>query len=429
MKNSKKRKITLERYFYPVGQGLCCRERFIFNDEIDETTGKPKEFNLVYDCGGSSYNFAKCFDIQQKNRSSRFPYPCISSFIANKLKGLKIDILCISHLHDDHINLLQDLKKFRCQTMHIVLPYISKTDLFWNLLDPKIENNETSMRLLGLASGFLQSESDTRVYRLLPKGIKKDSNEKEIKNKYVIESGTDLLNKFGYFDVSNFWQYPHYNYHINLSELDKIYRHLIDNIAPKVFTDLGAFIECRDNIQKEYSRIHPTRGGLLIEDNPRGRYFNEQSTVLFSIPKKKISPTISFDEIKRDITHSTEICYGCNFSLKYYKVPLIHNIKQPGCIYLGDYLAANSSFYHNLKQEIDIYKEKIYTIQMPHHGSKNGLFTDGFYKDRVCVIPYGLRNGYSHPHKIVQETIKEDQGIRVNVTEEAGYVQHFEFTV
>ena len=107
-------RVILKRYFYPVGQGLCCRERFIFNDEIDKTTGKTKEFNLVYDCGST-------FRVNS--------IPNMRTLIENAFKDVVIDYIFISHFHRDHTNLLDALKKGCKNIKTILIPFINKEEI------------------------------------------------------------------------------------------------------------------------------------------------------------------------------------------------------------------------------------------------------------------------------------------------------------
>lgn len=71
----------MERVIYPVGLGAFCRERFI--KESDKTV----VFDMVYDCGSLSRmggNIRKEIQIRYSTRP--------------------IDLVCISHFDDDHIN-------------------------------------------------------------------------------------------------------------------------------------------------------------------------------------------------------------------------------------------------------------------------------------------------------------------------------------
>lgn len=93
----------IERIFYPVGQGAFYVEKH----------GKR---NIVYDCGSDTFK-AKEYDEKKKQ------------IIADAFsKEEEIDILFISHFHEDHVNMIPFLKD-RVHIKRVVMP----------LLDPKEE--------------------------------------------------------------------------------------------------------------------------------------------------------------------------------------------------------------------------------------------------------------------------------------------------
>ena len=427
-------KIKLERYFYPVGQGLCCREQFILED--------GRKFNLVYDCGGSSYTSGRCFELKKSNygkKSERYPYPCVREFIKKELNGVIINALYISHLHDDHINILPFLESV-CKVDNIILPYFSPKDIVYNLLDPKIENNEITMSLLGnagnfkvpiVASRFINDSErsfeifkNSKIYLILPEehGHTTDFNTRGDNN--FISSGTDLLSRIGFPEISNIWQYLPYNYNKPQDATDAFINETLKDFE-QVFTDLSAFIEYRETIKHKYGQIISSKGGMRRSSvNYRGRYFNEQSTVLFSLPKDDILNSASFYDIICQRTHYLGYCSEC-------KICITDKVRQkrkgdckPGCVYLGDYLSKPQYLYDNLKPKLVTHKSKIHTLQVAHHGSQNGVLVDDFYNENICVISYGETNSYGHPHKKLEKAINNAE--RVDVTESKEYIQRYD---
>ena len=93
-------KATLK--FNPVGEGL------FFN--LDVYTEKGRIFSTVYDCG------------------STWPKHSLEKAIKNYTHGRRlIDLLTLSHLHQDHVNgTVQLMQKLKVGT--VMLPYISPNE-------------------------------------------------------------------------------------------------------------------------------------------------------------------------------------------------------------------------------------------------------------------------------------------------------------
>lgn len=95
----------IERIFYPVGQGAFYVEKH----------GKR---NIVYDCGSGTFK-AKEYDEKKKR------------IIADAFsKEEEIDILFISHFHEDHVNMIPFLKDHVKKIKKVVLPLLSPDEIF-----------------------------------------------------------------------------------------------------------------------------------------------------------------------------------------------------------------------------------------------------------------------------------------------------------
>ena len=83
----------MTRTFHAIGQGAFYTEKF------------ENGFTIVYDCGGQNKKFIvnKIQEVFQKNE--------------------KIDILFISHFHNDHINGVDFLLEY-CDVKKVVLPFL-----------------------------------------------------------------------------------------------------------------------------------------------------------------------------------------------------------------------------------------------------------------------------------------------------------------
>ena len=94
--------ISVERYHYPIGQG-------IFSAQIVRSS--EKQYVCVYDCGSISKKDVEGWvkDLRHKEGSSEKPI---------------IDLLVISHLHNDHCNAIKYLWEQGFSIKKIVIPYV-----------------------------------------------------------------------------------------------------------------------------------------------------------------------------------------------------------------------------------------------------------------------------------------------------------------
>ena len=95
--------------FHNVGQGL-------FYSGMLTAAGSKEIFTFVYDCGTATSGVLE-------NRVLRF---------VKTLPCSKIDLLVLSHLHEDHINGLRWLmEEYNVAVDTVVMPYLSPTELIW----------------------------------------------------------------------------------------------------------------------------------------------------------------------------------------------------------------------------------------------------------------------------------------------------------
>ena len=380
-------KITLERYFYPVGHGLCCRERFISEN--------GQEFNLVYDCGSLLSYFEK------------YPRKFISRRIEQCFKDVKIDVLYISHFHTDHVNLLSYIEKTKgCSINNIVLPYLTKRDLLLTIIDKQVPADERTKQLLLKAAGDTENNGETNYY-LIPsifpekeEGTEEKSH--DIKdNKNIIRNGQNILEKIpgsssSISKIVEFWNFLPYNntkgqggaiINILINELKK------NNIDPNNVKDIVNNI---DDIRKIYDSLWKSGKIKKIK-------LNEQSTMLLSLPEVPSIKSYHFQN-KKYVSEENLL----------------------GCLYFGDYPAKETPIEDKIT---DVIKANFWctgTIQIPHHGARDGELSEYCYYDKKCVVSHKI-DSKNHPNKEIVYKIISNDGILVNVKEDTGYFQHFEF--
>lgn len=92
--------MLVTRTFHPVGHGAFYTEKI-------QCSQSGKTYNIVYDCG---------------SRKTKEINAAIDAAFA---QGEKIDILFLSHFHNDHINGLEYLNK-RCKIGTVIVPYMTR---------------------------------------------------------------------------------------------------------------------------------------------------------------------------------------------------------------------------------------------------------------------------------------------------------------
>lgn len=409
-------KIKLERYFYPVGQGLCCREQFILEN--------GRKFNLVYDCGALN--------------SVRGPHKYIQTMVKEIFDGTPIDLLFISHFHADHINLLKEInpdEKARV-IKRIVIPYLTKEELLLVVANKNTNIKDIyTQKILKKAVGFLDGKDqkdekkdydgltgETQYFVLIKE------NESNIPNS--IKCGEELSERLSL--GINFWKFIPFNFNFSFGKgiFDDIINRVLKNRLSDIEVNSIQIIENANKFRRKYNelanRISSVYPYIHTDD------LNEQSTVLFSVPRRacKISNqcvqnkcylNINRDNIRCDICkkETIKICQNCGNE----------NILL-GCIYFGDYVISSKRLCSDISKEMKKYLSMSGTLQIPHHGSADGVFNRSCdYKNKICVISYGIGNSYNHPHPDVLKSILNNNGYPVCVTNAGGYMQTFEFDI
>jgi beta-lactamase superfamily II metal-dependent hydrolase len=139
---------SVERIFWPVGQGAFYSEKLKFDD--------GKEFNIVYDCG---------------SKKKELVHPLIDEFF----EGTTIDILFISHFDSDHVNGVPGLKN-KARIKNVVVPLIHNNDKI--LLDFYYDKINKNLELRTLVSSPEKYFGEnTNVIFITPENNYDDSEE------------------------------------------------------------------------------------------------------------------------------------------------------------------------------------------------------------------------------------------------------------
>ena len=385
-------KIKMQRTFYPVGQGGFYSESF---------KAENNNFNVVYDCGSLSRGVDKVIS---------------NSFDKNE----DIDILFISHFDSDHVNKINILKNSVGKIKTVIMPLLSEEDknfllLVYKWLGSKYKN---SLDILNNPKEFFGSKTKIIWVREVVESWDEESNQ-EIRDVAEIEDGAEIKsgeNINFYLRGQKFWIYKPYNYKnkTRCKELIKKFRE--NNISIKYLKDIDYISNHIKEIRKCYKEVE---GDI-----------NQNSLVLYS----------NLIEYKDGIIYIDYIYMGKD--LEFYPFwrdyfDFFYNRSDIGCIYTGDV---------HLKKIVDDFKNKIKrckyylpvnTIQVPHHGSKNGFDIDFFndfsegWRRIISPISFGLSNPYGHPSSMVIKQLTSECHLPVYVTNDKrdSFTQVFKFRV
>ena len=380
----------MQRIFHPVGQGGFYSESF---------KAENNNFNVVYDCGSISRGVDKVIS---------------NSFDKNE----DIDILFISHFDSDHVNKINILKNSVGKIKTVIMPLLSEEDKDFLLLVYKWLGSEykNSLDILNNPKEFFGSETKIIWVREVVESRDEESNQ-EIRDVAEIEDGAEIKSgeniNFS-LEGRKFWIYKPYNYKNKIRHKELLKKFRENNILINDLKD----IEYIFNHIKEIRRCYKEVEGSI----------NQNSLVLYSnLIEYKDSTACIYIYIREDYWKFHPFWRYC-FSKNQFNL---------GCIYTGDV---------HLKTIVDDFKNKIKrckyylpvnTIQVPHHGSKNGFdihFFNDFSKGRhgiISPISFGLSNPYGHPSSMVIKQLTSEYHLPVYVTDDKrdSFTQVFEFEV
>jgi hypothetical protein len=295
-------------------------------------------------------------------------------------KNQKIDVLFISHFHDDHINGIKYLKNY-CRIQRVVMPYIDDEAKVLLKIFNRLNGGTSILPLIDNPQKFFGGIPITTIKYFLPDAPATDNPPKKfstIRGSQEDESDTSFILDTEIED----WYYIPYNFD------DK-------NQRNKFWEKLGMSwkdIDTPDKMKKHWKKIKATYKELFKTDEQ----LHENSMVLFSGRNGKDKDTIT--------------CSG-NGHCPTEEIPC-------GCLYTGD-VDLNKTVY-GIKAKLKIFYDNIGTLQVPHHGS-NHNFNSVILDDsniKCAVASYGILNSYGHPSSKVIGDI-QSKGVCVHcVTED-----------
>lgn len=365
--------MRMMRTFHPVGQGGFCTEQWQLDD---------KNLTIAYDCGSESKD-CLCNEI--------------NAFVNTKQP---IDVLVLSHLHNDHMNGVQYLIERQCVKC-ILLPVISVANevelLLSNFLRDSFSVNEVDLYQKLLHDETIQEVKIKRI------SYTEDNVSDETPSE-VLSNAPDGIKD----EIMRVWKYKLYN---PKQEADNEINELIDEIKSNKHFANARFIK-EDGIDYELLKNvfldKKLRKELVrIYKEKMGKNHNAYSMMLYS-------------GTKTSCAHLFMDCYHHYF----HHCHCFHAFcdEMVGCMYCGDANLKNQKSWNQFEQffQKELNDGQIGMWQIPHHGSQhnyNANISKGCCP-RLNIILASTTNRYKHPHSTTLKQIMGNNAIPLWVSEE-----------
>lgn len=346
--------MELTRIIHPVGHGAFYTETFFDGKEY---------FNIVYDCGGSNK------EIINKNINWYLDF-------LKQEQGCKvINAVFVSHLHADHINGLDYLLD-NANVKFLFLPQLN--------FSQKIETYLYNIFI----TNSLATDANKLIFKLNDNGyngvkiIKISNDESELKG--TIEISEKGLDKYSQTSLKsgvklypkNFtdWLYVPYNSKIN-GDFKKFFINKLEELKNKFPNHKGLIDKIKDVSEKEEE--HQQKESFIFFENLKELIKNiginkikKVYSEYFCKKNKHNSYSMPLFSGLQNTTylHSNKQCYEYCKLCNCYKI-LCTELKNPNCLYTGDFIAKGNRNLSSFKKNYDRLWNTIETIQIPHHGS------------------------------------------------------------
>ena len=401
------------RAFHAVGQGCFATEHFFYDEA-------GKDFKVIYDCGGQK----KIIGREIKNAFN---------------KDESIDVLCISHFHEDHVNGLPVLLNHCKSIKNLWIPFITDEEkILFSLQyvseitdDVNIEEIRVIVNLINNPEALFR-EYDTSITEVLPIDRENSQENNQNHNSRKIKSGANLTPNMPN-NVS--WYYIPFN-HVDKDYNDDIFSKIISSQLFKDFiidnkrldkdkfldklSDYGFRKQIRDFFASlENDKDANNKNSLILYSGGENRYFKSVLNC----------PYFIYNSIFQDIfpcfyCRKHNQCCDIDFCLyeRFYQKLSIES----GCLYFGDYNCKEN--YEKDKTFFEKYLRDSEIILLPHHGSDKSFHDDLLsenYQYRYAVVCHGKDNRYGHPSSSVCEKLFSKNKNIINVTEESSTTAYF----
>jgi hypothetical protein len=400
--------------FHPIGQGLFFSGNFCSKGE--------QRFSYVFDCGTiSDQDFLKR------------QIDCFGDTLQNK----KIDLVCLSHFHKDHVSGVKRLLTDYGAKV-LVLPYVRLADRM--ILAVEEEADGDFLQFLVDPANYMVGESDTRVVYIkggpdpsdppppfsndfeddssnmsegdndsfettVPSGDASSTADAPIMSAKGTSSQLELLTHDKPIILSGLWEFVFYNEHRSDISLD-YFENKVHQMIDQWFTIPGE--DTAEGLMKELRALYEDTFGK------GGRNANRISLVMYSGPLRSRN-MMSHSWYPLKFNRLISECYHYCRSSKTEELPFpLH--QSAGILMTGDFYFEK---IEAIKEAEKHFTSRRWTraeiLQVPHHGSSYSWFEGAGkeFKNRVSVICAGEGRS-NHPGKLVLKDLDSTEIIRVN---------------
>jgi len=379
--------------FRAVGQGA-------FYTGIFKHRYNGNQFSFVYDCGTHS--------------SRQYINQEISNFVT-ETTNKKIDILFISHFHDDHINKISDLLSQTGGAKLAILPYLNLDELILAYTDVSLSGGDPdTFAFIQDPINFLLERKVEQIIFIHPSDEKdlternepdlkdpdpdrflSDDFDFEISNQLVpnnnIEKQSPKVSHFydlGRFSIIAFWEFKFFNKHRDLDTLNNFHSHLSTLLGTPSFNfdDIANYITTHSaTFESNFNTIYSQNFGYgqLINDTSLVIYHGELSSLFRN--------------------HRVHFRLFPHWSLR----------RPTGTLLTGD-IRFNADCLNQIQSKwLDIrYTENVGVYQIPHHGADNYIehnVINTYANVNWWVINFGLGNIHKHPRQNIVDMIENNK--------------------
>lgn len=378
--------MKVQRIIHPIGQGAFYTEQFTSNGDT---------FTIVYDCG--------CEMIHNIPTDAE---EVVSEWVQ---QVNHIDILFISHFHNDHLN---GIKKLMSKTKVVVLPYITRS------LVNELNRLQTNLSGSGIELGF-----DIPTPKKYPtvKFVFMISNKNNKQNLYPILNQPKPVQTPGDFNANSGHFVDVFNNHnyitgSNIAYMESgnmidIFQWYFKPFTPEVDSNDFSMLESITNLNK------------YIENLDHENWYIDAEIL------KHVRSL--YKAINKDLNNTSMFLFSAPMSLS--KCNDTSESHSPSCLYTGD-IKLTLGNYSLISKHLGNYN--IGTFQVPHHGSSRNwknfntkMPIPNTTNDTVYFCSHGLHTGYNHPHKAVLADFKKAGKLLWGINDNPSTILEQNFTV
>lgn len=455
-------KISVERYHYPIGQGMFSAQIVGYGNGSSMLKNK---YVCVYDCG----SIPDGKNAMGHNRLKEY---------VDELYGLSggvIHTLFISHFDDDHVNGLKHIFSRGFDVKKIIIPCMSRLQTIHSIWEISREGGEFRIEAIDNARVYVEiminkniSEGDDPIR--IPENtiVEKSAEIPRIENVNVSNS---KFSQKSIWEFTHFTLTPGYDGDLERQFYEKVFfdKACLNNplhyLVPDQFdyilhgaevTLAGAWESSlrnridskdRDDISDVMKEINKSMRDLytdffksLANEHKYSLNRNKASLILYSGISDNLIKTdcckksycscipVSFKPVVKVEGRSLNLQYEGDGSYEFLQDPKqgkLESFRWCGWLGTGDAQLNTKDYIDELEGSLGkLRMSRIEEITAPHHGSRynsNEDFYEKFRRDGevVCIIHSDVNRKNPHPHGEVVGDMKRNSIIPVNVTLDA----------